>query len=155
MLTAANSLRPDSSRMSARNETVKSVLTSNDYSELSNGVAVRNTPDKMKPFMTQSLKISFIVHSFVRALLWCKDIMSFRIFRVTMLVFGCFSLGSTERYPPRRLTVGQLLYLSDCRGNGRAMQKDAKANFWFRDIVLKQWTFLGFLRHTSVNAVYK
>ena len=40
--------------------------------ELSSEVAVRNMMlDIMKSLMTQSLKISVILHSFVRVLLWC------------------------------------------------------------------------------------
>ena len=42
---------------------------------------------------------SAILHSFVCTLLWCINIMSFREFRVTVLSFGCFSSGSTERIP--------------------------------------------------------
>ena len=95
--------------------------TSNDCGELSNGVAVRNMmPDTMKLFMTLSLKIGAILHSFVHTLLWCIDITSFRLFKVMVLVFVCSPSGSTERHQPRRLTAGQLLYLSDCRGTIRA-----------------------------------
>ena len=79
--------------------------------------------------MTQSFKISVIMHSFVRALLWCIDITPFRVFQITLLVFGWSPSESTERHPPRPLTVGQLLYLWDCRWTGRATQKDAKAKF--------------------------
>ena len=34
---------------------------------------------------------------------------------------------STERHSPQRMTVGQLLYSSDCRGTGRAMQDAGKS----------------------------
>ena len=93
-------------------------------------------------------------HSFVRAPLWYIDTMSFWVLRVTLLVFcGCPSI-STERHPPRHLTVGQLLYSSDCRVTGRAAQKIAKATFWFGSIVPKQLTLYGFLQHTSANTIY-
>ena len=85
------------------------------------GVALRNMmPGMTKLFMTQSLKIGVNLHSFVHTLLWCIDIMPFRVFKVTVVLFGCSPLGSTERHLPERLTVGQLLYSSDCRGTGRA-----------------------------------
>ena len=32
--------------------------------------------------------------------------------------------------------------------------EDAKANFWFGNIVRKQWTLSGFLQHTSTNTIY-
>ena len=85
-------------------------------------------PDVMKPSMTQSLKISVVLRFFVPALLWCIDIMSFPIFRVTVLVFGCSSLGSTKQHPPLRLIVGQLPYSLDCRRTEQVTQNDAKAN---------------------------
>ena len=56
--------------------------------------------------------------------LWCKNIMSFRKFRVTALFLG------------------------------QTAQRDAKANFWFGNIVRKQWTLSGFLQHTIANTIY-
>ena len=85
-------------------ETVK---TSNDSGELCNRAASM-IPDMMKPFITQSLKFSIILHSFVSTLLWYVD-MSFREFRVTALFFGCSQTGSTKGHPPWHLTVWQLL----------------------------------------------
>ena len=128
----------------------------NDCGKLSNPeVAVRNMmADMMKPFMTQSLKIGVILHSFVRALFWCLYIISFHVFKVAVLVFGCSSLGLTERHPPQRLTVGQLLYSSVCRGAGWVTWKDVKTKFCCGNIVPKQWTMLGFLQHTSANTIY-
>ena len=136
-LTEASSLRSDSPRTSSRNYTVKLstlqlIVASNP---MARGVAVRNmTPHMMKPFMTQSLKISSILHSVVRALIWCIHIMSFRVFKGTVLVFGCSPSGLTERHPPRHLTVGQLLYSSDCTGpvgRHRRMQ---------RQILIREYT---------------
>ena len=110
--------------------------------------------DMVKPVMTQPLKIGVILHSFVRTLLWCIDIMSSRVFRVAVRVLGCSTSGTTEWNPAQRLMVGQLIYPSDCRGGGRATQKDAKTEIWFGNIVPKQWTSLGFLQHTSANTIH-
>ena len=56
----ASSLRPDSPRISPRNETVK--LSRLIVARYAIGVAVRNImPDMMKPFMTQSTL--FCIHS--------------------------------------------------------------------------------------------
>ena len=47
-------------------------LNVNDYGELSKGVAVSNMmSDIGKLFITQSLKMSVVLHSFVRTFLWC------------------------------------------------------------------------------------
>ena len=62
---------------------------------------------------------------------------------------------SPERHPPRRLTVGQLRYSSDCMATGRAAQTDAKTEVRFGNIVTKQWTLSGFLQHTSVISMIK
>ena len=44
----------------------ETVWMSNYCGELSNEVAIRNMmPDMMKPFKTQSLKISAVLHSFI------------------------------------------------------------------------------------------
>ena len=53
------------------------------------------------------------------------------------------------------MTVDQLLHSSDYIWTGRAAQIDAKTNFGFRNIVPKQWTLSGFLRHASANSMYK
>ena len=154
-MSEASCLRPDSRRTSPWNETVKLSRGSKDCGELSNWVAVRNlVPYMMKPFIMQSLKISVILHSFASALIWCIDIMSFRVFWVTVLVFGCSPSGSTEWHQPRPLVVEQLLYSSDCRGTRRVAQKVANATFWFGNIAPKQLIMLGFPQHTSTNTVY-
>ena len=93
----------------------EAVYTSNHC----DGVAVMNI--MMKPFMTQSLKISVILHSFVRTLNWCKGIMSFREFRVTALFLVVphrDQLSGTHPAAVDQLTVGQLLYSSDCMVTG-------------------------------------
>ena len=78
----------------------ETVQTPNDGGELSNSVAVKNMmPDMMKPFMTQSLKISVILHSFVRAPLWCMDIMRFRISRVTSARVCLLPIGINRAAP--------------------------------------------------------
>ena len=109
-LTEASFLRPDSPRTSKRNATVKlsnrQMIVTRYPMEWA---AMNMMPDMMKPFMTQSLKISVNLYSFVRARLFYIDIMSFREFKVTALFFGCSPSGSTEGHPPRHLTVGQLL----------------------------------------------
>ena len=112
-------------------------------------------PVMMKPFMTQSLKISVILHPFVRALLGYKDIISFRKLQRCFLVAPHRDrLSGTHPAAVNHLTVGQLLYSSDCMGTGRTAQRDAKANFWFGNTARKQWTLSGFLQHTSTNTIY-
>ena len=51
---------------------------------------------------------------------------------------------------PARLIVGQHLY----SGTRQPAQMDAKANFWFGNIVPKQWILLGLPQHTSANTIY-
>ena len=63
-------------------------------------------------------------------------------------------LSGTHPAAVNHLTVGQLLYSSDCMGTGRTVQRDAKANFWFGNTARKQWTLSGFLQHTSANTIY-
>ena len=55
----------------------------------------------------------------------------------------------------RCLTVEQLLYCLDWIWSGRAAQIDAKTKFRFGNIVPKQWTFSGFVQHSSPYSMYK
>ena len=134
-LTEASSLRPDSLRKSPQNETVK----------LSRCQMIVASHPMEWPWWTWC---TYLWHSHIKSALFCIhssvhssggiDIISFREFRVTALVFGCSPSGSTERHPPRRLTLKQLPNSSDTR---RATQKDGNAKFWFGNIVPKQLTF--------------
>ena len=72
--------------------------------------------------------------------------------------FLVFLIGINWAAPiPRRLTIWQLGNFSIRRiawgsdGRRREMQK---ANFWFGNIVPKQWTLSGFLQHTNANTGY-
>ena len=123
LLTEASYLRSDSPWASPRNE------TSNDCGELPNPVAAMNMmQDVMKPFMTQSSKICVIFNSFVRALRWYIDIMSFREYRVTALVFGCSPSGSTAGM---HHCIWQLGNFSNPRLTGRQWSlEDAKTDSW-------------------------
>ena len=80
---------------------------------------------------------------------WCIDSISFRELRATALFLVAVP---TAR---RCLPVTQLLYWSDWIWTGRAAQIEAKTKFRFGNIVPKQWTFSGFVQHTSANSMYK
>ena len=70
-LTEASFPKPDSPWTSPRNESVK--LSRRQMIVASYPIQwppMNMMPDMMKPFITQSLKISVILHSFVRAVLW-------------------------------------------------------------------------------------
>ena len=155
----ASSLTLDSSRTWPRKGDSETLYTSNHFGEFSSAVAVmKMMPNMMKPFMTQQLKISVILPSFVRALLWCIDVMFFlwvffRELSATAPFLVAPHRDSRERHLPRRLT--QLRYASDYMGIGQTAQVDAKTNFRFGNIVPKQWTLSGFLQHTSANSMYK
>ena len=76
--------------------------------------------------------------SFVRALLWCIDIMLFRELRATArFLVAAHREWHPPPHPLRHLTVEQLLYWSDCMGTRRAVQIDAKTNSRFGNIVPK------------------
>ena len=53
------------------------------------------------------------------------------------------------------LTVEQLLYWSDSIWTGLAAQIDPKTKFRFGNIVPKQLTLLGFVKHTNASSMYK
>ena len=73
-------------------------------------------PDMMKAFVT---------HPFVRAPVSCIDIMLFRVFRVTVLVFGCSPTWSTERHLRDLWQLGNfsIRQIADSCGGRRWMQR--------------------------------
>ena len=157
-LTEASSLGPDSPRASPRNETVK---------QWRRQMTMANSPvqwpswTRCRTWWNHSWHSSWAAlnqrcfASFVRALLWCIDIMSFH--SEPQRCFWLLPIGMNGAAPTVRrcLTVEQLLHLSDWIWTGRATQIDAKTKFRFGNIVPKQWKLSGFVQRTSANSIYK
>ena len=95
-LTEASSVRPDSPRTSTGDETVKLYRRQTIVTEWPSWTWCRTWNWR------HSYLKSALFHSFVRALLWCKDIMSFREFRA----LGCSPSGAAPTL--RRLSSWQL-----------------------------------------------
>ena len=149
-LTEASYLGPDSPRTSPRNETVK---------QCRRQMTVANSPVQWPSWTSCRKWWNVVLPSFVRALLWCIDIMSFRELRATALFLVAphrdECMEHTSRVVDTLLTVEELLFWSNRICTGRAAQMEAKTKFRFGNIVPKQWTLSGFVQHTSANSMYK
>ena len=157
-LAEVSYLGPDSPRTSPRNETVK---------QCRRQMTVANSPVQWlswtwcRKWWNHSWYNSRVtlnqrfLHSFVRVLLWCIDIMLFRELRATALFLvaphrdECLEHLSRVVTLLTLLTVEQLLYWWDWICTGRAAQIEAKTKFRFGNIVPKQWTLSGFVQHTT------
>ena len=98
--------------------------------------------------------------SFVRALLWCIDIMLFRELRATALFLVAPNreecLAQHHSASSRCWQLSNFcIYWSNWICTGRAAQIEAKTKFKFGNIVPKQWTLSGSVQHTSANSIYK